>query len=329
MVIALLMAIVPEPCSNSKLPLVVCASRTLLVPLTVALMPSPARKVTMPAAWEMMLLELPCWILPTPSGVTKSAYRLIVPVPEAVRLALTSMFRWACRVSELALDQDTGALTRMSPFPSVEASVWMVTEPPPRAVCNVVAPMPLVVWEPEPEAIVKSSGSISHSPPPVLSLKPSSILTAAADVSTNPPLPGVPLPCALISPLAFNSPLICPFSLTMAVTLPPAVPSAPTFEVSVSSSFFVARRKMRPPSSTTLLAFSLPLFLTIAPAMPIRPASAVISPRLVALPSAPVISTLTPGDALSISSTVLPAARMVSPFGVVMMPSFVTLLPIR
>ena len=239
------------------------------------------------------------------------------------------MLRWAWRVSELALDQDTAELTNMSPLPAVEASVWMVTEVPARLVCSVVAPMPLMVCEPEPDAIVKSSGSISHSPAPVLTLRPSSILTAAADVSTKPPLPGVPFPCALISPRPTSSPLSCPFSVLMAVMLPPAVPSAPTLELSVSSIFFDARRKMRPPSSTTLLALSLPAFLTTTPAMPMRPAAAVISPRLVTLPSAPVISTLTPGVALSIRLTVLPAARIVSPWGVVMMPSFVTLLPIR
>ena len=59
-VMALLIAKVPELCSSSMLPLVDCASSTLLVPLTVALMPLPARKVTVPAACEMTLLELPC-----------------------------------------------------------------------------------------------------------------------------------------------------------------------------------------------------------------------------------------------------------------------------
>ncbi len=173
-----------------------------------------------------------------------------------------------------------------------------------------------------------SLGSSSHSPPRVRTAI-RSISSFAAEVSTNPPLPAWPSPCALISPRATSSPLICPFSLVMAVMLPPAVPSAPTLELSVSSIFSVARRKIRPPSSTTLLAFSLPLFLTTMPAMPMRPASAVISPRLVTLPAAPVISTLTPGEALSIRSTFCPAARMVSPCGVVMMPEFETLLPSR
>ena len=45
-----LIANVPELCAISIVPLVVDASRTLLVPFTVALMPSPARKVTVPAA---------------------------------------------------------------------------------------------------------------------------------------------------------------------------------------------------------------------------------------------------------------------------------------
>ena len=49
----------PEPWSSTMLPLVVCASRMLLVPLTEAVMPLPARRVTVPAAWEMMLLALP------------------------------------------------------------------------------------------------------------------------------------------------------------------------------------------------------------------------------------------------------------------------------
>ena len=86
---------------------------------------------------------------------------------------------------------------------------------------------------------------------------------------------------------------------------------------------------MRPPSLTTLLAFRVPLFLTMTPAMPMRPASAAMLPILVALPSLPVMSTLTPGVALSIRLTVCPAARIVSPCGVVMMPSLLTLLPIR
>ena len=217
----------------------------------------------------------------------------------------------------------------MSPLPAVEASVWIVTEPLPRAVCRVVAPMPLVVCEPLPELMVKSIGSISHRPPPVFTVKPPSILTTEADVSTKPPLPGSPLPRALIWPRATSSPAICPLSRLMAVTSPPAVPSAPTLELSASSIVFVARRKIRPPSLTTLLALSVPLFLSTTPTMPMRPACAVISPRLVTLPSAPVISTLTPGVALSISSTLLPAASMVSPWGVVMMPSLLTWLPIR
>ena len=73
----------------------------------------------------------------------------------------------------------------------------------------------------------------------------------------------------------------------------------------------------------------MPLFLTMLPAMPILPASATMLPRLVALLAAPVISTLTPGVAVSIRLTVAPAARIVSPLGVVMMPSFVTLGPTR
>ena len=218
---------------------------------------------------------------------------------------------------------------KISPLPPVVASVWMVTEPLPSAVCRVVAPMPLVVCPPAPVAIVKSIGSISQWPPPVLTTKPSSIATCAAEVSTKPPLPELPLPCALITPLARSSPEMCPLSVAIAVTLPPAVPSAPTLELSASSIRFVARKKIRPPCSTTLLALMRPLFFTTTPAMPMRPASAVISPRLVTLPSAPVISTLTPGEALSISSTLLPAASIVSPLGVVMMPSLLTLLPIR
>ena len=97
----------------------------------------------------------------------------------------------------------------------------------------------------------------------------------------------------------------------------------------MSSILFVARRKMRPPAASTLLALSWPLLRTMTPAMPMRPASATIWPRLVALPALPVMSTLTPGVALSIRLTVAPAASMVSPLGVVMMPSLATLLPIR
>ena len=71
------------------------------------------------------------------------------------------------------------------------------------------------------------------------------------------------------------------------------------------------------------------MFFTRTPAMPMRPASAAICPRLVTLPSAPVISTLTPGVPVSTNCTVCPAARITSPLGALMMPLLVTADPIR
>jgi hypothetical protein len=137
----------------------------------------------------MMLPELPCWIFPIPSGdrALESASSVIVPVPEAVRLALTLISRCACRVSEFALDQLTPELTKMSPLPSVVPSVWMVTGVLARAVCRVVAPMPLTVCDADPALMVKSIGSISQLPPPVLGVKPSRMSTELAEVSMNPP----------------------------------------------------------------------------------------------------------------------------------------------
>ena len=266
--------------------------------------------------------------MPTPSGLTKSARSEIVPVPDAVRLALMSMLRWASRVSELALLQLTAALTKMSPLPPGVASVCMVTEVPPSAVCKVVAPMPLVVWLTLPDAMVKSIGSISQLPPPVVTRKPSAITTVAAEVSTNPPC-AASVPCALNWPSADNTPASWLLSLTIAVICPPLLPSAVICDALSSCIDFVACKKIRPPTSVTLLALTLPLLRTTTPAIPMRPASAAISPRLVTLPSAPVISTRTPGVAVSIKVTFWPAANIVSPPGVVMMPSLLTALPIR
>ncbi len=189
--------------------------------------------------------------------------------------------------------------------------------------------MPLIVCVPLPAPIVKSVGSMSHRPPPVLTMKSFSILTAAAEVSTKPPRPLGVFDCALISPRATNSPLIWPFSRVIVVMLPPANPFALIFDVSASSIFFVARRNIRPPSSTTLLALSLPLLATSAPAMPMRPASAVMSPRFVARFADPVISTVTPGVPVSTRRTRSPAAKIVSPFGVVIIPELLTVAPMR
>ncbi|OQA33148.1 MAG: hypothetical protein BWY57_01407 [Betaproteobacteria bacterium ADurb.Bin341] len=86
---------------------------------------------------------------------------------------------------------------------------------------------------------------------------------------------------------------------------------------------------MRPPSLTALEADSVPPFLTSAPTMPMRPLSATMLPRLVAAVSLPVISTRTPGVAVSPISTVLPAARIVSPPGVTIVPAFSTCGAIR
>jgi len=83
----------------------------------------------------------------------------------------------------------------------------------------------------------------------------------------------------------------------------------------------VALRKIRPfLSAIAELACKLPLLLTIAPTMPMRPLSAMMLPRLVALPVEPVTSTPTPGAAESTNITLLPEASSTLPPGVLMMP---------
>ena len=109
--------------------------------------------------------------------------------------------------------------------------------------------------------------------------------------------------------------------------MPPVAPSALT--VPLTSERWLALRKILPPWLTKLLALIVPLFLTAAPTMPMRPLSASICPRLVAVLSVPVTCTVTPGVPVSMSCTVLPAASRVSPPGVVMMPSLVTSGAIR
>ena len=242
---------------------------------------------------------------------------------------LTLMSRPALSVRVFAALEETASLTKMSPFPPLPpAFVWTVKLPPLKADW-IVAGVTSVAPAMDPTDLIStSSGSRSQVPPPVATL---TLLMSAhlPEVSTKPPLPRVPSPCADIRPPATISPLNCPASSTFATTDPPFMPStAITLELS-SSIFFVACRNIRPPSLTTLLAFSVPLFFTSTPAIPIRPASLAIVPRLVTFPSRPVISTFTPGVPVSMSPTVCPAARMTSPLGALISPLFSTAGPTR
>ena len=90
--------------------------------------------------------------------------------------------------------QVTALFTKMSPLPAVPASVAMETLPRPRLVESVPAPIPETVNAPLPDAMVKSTGSISQEPllplaAWVVMTAPSATLTWAAEVSTKPPSP--------------------------------------------------------------------------------------------------------------------------------------------
>ena len=115
------------------------------------------------------------------------------PAPVAVMLALTLMSRVAVSVSVVLADQDTAALTWMSPGSLPPAAVCSVTLVVPRFVDKVSAPMPDVVCAAPPAATVKSVGSMSQVPvaaAPRLSTRvPRAIATWAAEVSTLPPRP--------------------------------------------------------------------------------------------------------------------------------------------
>ena len=124
----------------------------------------------------------------------------------AVMLALILILLCAFKVRLVALPQVTSALTLMSPFSAPVATVCKVILVLAKLFCRVVAPIPLSVFSAVPELILKSVGSISHSPVLPLSDKvetfvPSVILTFAALVSINPP-------SAPFFPSAFSIPLI-------------------------------------------------------------------------------------------------------------------------
>ena len=115
------------------------------------------------------------------------AWRLKPPLP-AVMLALIAMEPAADKLKVWPESQLTASLTLMPLGDS------MVTPPSARLLESW-----LPVMSPPEAAIVKSTGSISHSPPPVLT-RTVPILTSAAEVSMKPPLSGLPSPRAVSVP---------------------------------------------------------------------------------------------------------------------------------
>ncbi len=91
-----------------------------------------------------------------------------------------------------------------------------------------------------------------------------------------------------------------------------------------SSTASEARRKIRPPSCTTLLALTVPLLRSKAPAMPTVPASTKTRPRFVTSPGAPVMTMLTPGVPVSTRRSSRPAASRTCPSGADSRPLFST-----
>ena len=140
-----------------------------------------------------------------------------------------------------------------------------------------------------------------------------------------PPVPALPTALTTLLVSTRTSPCCALTSI-----LPPRSPSTLMRLPCSTDTDFVAFRNIRPSGPrTSWLALITPLLRTTAPTMPTRPDSAMIEPRFSALLFEAVISTLTPGAPLSISLTLLPAARMVSPCGVWITPSLVTFVPTR
>ncbi len=107
---------------------------------------------------------------------------------------------------------------------------------------------------------------------------------------------------------------------------PPCGPLASVLLPASSVMFFFAFSMILPFSPTTALLAEIKPLCLIAPAkMLMVPASAIILPTLTAVFSGAVRSTRNSGFCESTSSTLLPAARMISPLGLVMTPLFSTL----
>ena len=148
-------------------------------------------------------------------------------------LALMLMLRCACSVrvwSARSITGLTAALTVMSPKPVVLASVEMVTSVVRKLVAKVVAPMLEVVCPPEPELMLKSTGSSNHCPDLpcpvawVLTRMLSPTFSVWPEVSTWPPLPpslALPAPLASMRPSTCVTPLALCTSLHN-TTLPPS-----------------------------------------------------------------------------------------------------------
>ena len=232
----------------------------------------------------------------------------------AFRLALMLMLRCAPRVSWLA-DQETSLLTKISPLPLVDASVAMLTLVLPlKALDKVLEPMPEVLRDALPAAIVKSIGSISQVPvlpvgAVVVTRVPSTIFTVEAEVSIKPPLPP---------------------SLALASSVPPTLTVPATIPAS---------RMMMPSWFSTVCASITPVLLTtlassasFAPALiKTMPPSARISPPFSTKLSSTLwsICMLTSLLPLKLSVTALPAPNATVPNGAVIVPWLLTVLPSR
>ena len=226
-------------------------------------------------------VAVPSTTAPVPVDVV-SGLNVMFSFPNVeVMLALTLMLRKAFSVSEASVPALLliGSATVMSPDCALvpPAAVEIATLVPASSAALMVAVVmieaslvlvkfgvPVTLASLPVACIVMSLGSSSHWPPRVLTLT-FWMSSFAAEVSTNPPLPLLPSPCAESRPRALSAPARLPPSSTFATMLPPFVPSAVTWLLSASSMRCVARSTMRPPSLTALLALTTPALRTRAP----------------------------------------------------------------
>ena len=164
----------------------------------------------------------------------------------------------------------TGAATVRSPLAAPELlSVVRLILLLAKLFCSVVAPMPLLLPEPEPLLIVKSVGSSSQVPnlpwgALVSTRVPSAITRLAADVSTNPPSPPRLPPRALKAPPMSVRPdaLLRSVITSMRPPWPALLGAASAAMRPVCSMRSLATRRTTPPSDTRPVALITPLFFT-------------------------------------------------------------------
>ena len=218
------------------------------------------------------------------------------------------MFLCAVRVSLLAV-QATGALTLMSPGSLPVLLVAIETLVVPKFDWSVVAPMPLSVCPAVPSEMMKLVGSINQVPAwpvtaAVVTLTTSAILTCAALVSINPPLP----PWGALAS-----------SVPATWTVPAAMPAS---KVMVPARFSTVCASMTPVLFTTLASTA-----SLAPALiSTRPPLALIKLPFSArafnmLWSTCIFTKLLP---LKLNVTALPAPSATVPSGAAMLPRLLT-----